>query len=147
MYCECFTAGRFCDEKCLCNNCHNLECNISLIKESRKNIKNRNPQAFKQKVSNVDLPKLQKQASSQTKNKDKNPSDNKKSGPAYHITGCKCKRSGCQKKYCECFQMGVLCNPAKCVCLDCKNSSAEVKKRSQKPQNNETKYLFNEMLK
>jgi len=28
MYCECFTAGRFCDEKCGCIGCMNTEQNI-----------------------------------------------------------------------------------------------------------------------
>ena len=27
MYCECFTAGRFCDQSCTCVNCHNIEEN------------------------------------------------------------------------------------------------------------------------
>jgi len=33
---------------------------------------------------------------------------------SWHISGCRCKKSNCQKKYCECFQMGVLCNPERC---------------------------------
>ena len=48
---------------------------------------------------------------------------------AWHITGCRCKKSNCQKKYCECFQMGVLCNPERCQCCDCKNTKAEVQRR------------------
>jgi hypothetical protein len=53
MYCECFTLGRFCDETCCCVNCHNNEKNEKMIKDSRKNIRNRNPLAFKPKVQNV----------------------------------------------------------------------------------------------
>jgi hypothetical protein len=34
-------------------NCHNTEQNEKAIKDSRKNIRNRNPMAFKPKVQNV----------------------------------------------------------------------------------------------
>ena len=37
-----------------------------------------------------------------------------------HFRGCRCKASGCQKKYCECYERNVPCTD-KCKCINCKN--------------------------
>ena len=34
---------------------------------------------------------------------------------------CTCSKSGCNKKYCECYKTGMFCNN-KCRCINCKNT-------------------------
>ncbi|CAD8103252.1 unnamed protein product [Paramecium primaurelia] len=65
----------------------------------------RNPQAFNQKVQEVE-------------------------SKMTHTKGCNCRKSGCQKKYCECYQMGIECSD-NCKCDGCLNCSSNTFTKQQ----------------
>lgn len=98
LYCECFANGEFCSN-CNCRLCFN---NINHENERKKAIKaclERNPYAFHPKIG-----------------KGKVKGDNERR----HTKGCNCRRSGCLKNYCECYEAKILCSEL-CKCIGCKN--------------------------
>lgn len=111
LYCECFSAGKYCDE-CNCFNCKN---NVAFAAERREAVEatlERNPNAFRPKIAVVASPGGVGHASGGV--------DGDADVVARHNRGCHCKRSGCLKKYCECFQAAIFCHET-CKCVDCKN--------------------------
>jgi len=43
-------------------------------------------------------------------------------GSVRTVRGCRCKRSRCMKKYCECYGAGLKCGE-NCICEDCQNGN------------------------
>ncbi|CAL0313864.1 unnamed protein product [Lupinus luteus] len=108
LYCECFASGIYCDG-CNCVNCYNNVENEAARREAVEATLERNPNAFRPKI-----------ASSPHGARDRREEVGEVLILGKHNKGCHCKKSGCLKKYCECFQANILCSE-NCKCMDCKN--------------------------
>ncbi|XP_059460431.1 protein tesmin/TSO1-like CXC 5 isoform X3 [Corylus avellana] len=105
LYCECFSAGIYCDN-CNCISCQNNVENEAARQEAVVATLERNPFAFRPKIACSPRRSRGSMDDSAVVGK--------------HSKGCHCKKSGCLKKYCECFQASILCSE-NCKCVSCKN--------------------------
>ena len=106
LYCFCFRNDERCTSLCECKDCHNdgahEEARMYAVRFARMNAKD----AFAGTGLEAQARTVQREG-----------------GPVRKVYGCRCKRSQCRKKYCECFSAGLVCG-ANCICIDCLNVKA-----------------------
>ncbi|KAH8284835.1 hypothetical protein KR054_001645 [Drosophila jambulina] len=96
LYCDCFANGEFCQD-CTCKDCfNNLDYEVERERAIRSCL-DRNPSAFKPKITAPNSGDMR-----------------------LHNKGCNCKRSGCLKNYCECYEAKIPCTNI-CKCVGCRN--------------------------
>ncbi|XP_017147254.1 protein lin-54 homolog isoform X3 [Drosophila miranda] len=96
LYCDCFANGEFCQD-CTCKDCfNNLDYEVERERAIRSCL-DRNPSAFKPKITAPNSGDMR-----------------------LHNKGCNCKRSGCLKNYCECYEAKIPCS-SMCKCVGCRN--------------------------
>ena len=90
LYCDCFSRGEYC-LGCGCLDCKNVPEHEEERRIAINEVIERNPNAF-----------------------------HRMEGMPVVRRACNCKKSGCQKKYCECYSNGFGCT-AQCNCDNCLN--------------------------
>lgn len=102
LYCECFAKGLICGVDCACNDCHNIEDLKDLRELVVQETLEKNPFAFKSKYKKL-----------------------RENQQILHSRGCNCSKTGCVKKYCECYNAGTGCSRL-CKCSNCQNANIEL---------------------
>jgi hypothetical protein len=92
MYCECFSSGKLCTADCNCCSCSNCEEHLPKVEKAKEQARQRHKHTQYDPVEG---------------------------GLRKH---CNCKKTQCQKKYCECYNAGRKCTD-KCKCEDCLNGT------------------------
>ncbi|GFP93185.1 protein tesmin/tso1-like cxc 2 [Phtheirospermum japonicum] len=95
-YCDCFAAGIYCERHCACRECYNRPEYEDTVIEMRKQIESWKPLAFAPKFTEHIIAPPETSCGEDV--------SRSASSTVRHEKGCKCKKSMCLQKYCECYQ-------------------------------------------
>jgi hypothetical protein len=104
LYCECFAGQSLCSDKiCKCLACSNMFEHNEDRHEAVQNALRKDALIFEKQIR-LRMERRRKMLSSKSSRQ----------------TTCRCKKSRCIMRYCECFFLGAQCNQY-CGCTDCRN--------------------------
>jgi hypothetical protein len=101
LYCECFLKGNVCGIHCKCVDCMNSTDYQQVREMLLEDHFNKGTIAYDPNTQTID------QSAANTLKRQRS---------------CTCAKTGCNKKYCECFRFGSRCS-ADCKCKGCKNGN------------------------
>lgn len=101
LYCECFLKGNVCGVHCKCVDCMNSTDYQQVREMLLEDHYNKGTIAYDPNTQAID------QSAAINLKRDRS---------------CTCAKTGCNKKYCECFRYGSKCS-AECKCKGCKNGN------------------------
>ncbi|CAD8207453.1 unnamed protein product [Paramecium pentaurelia] len=133
LYCECFANNGVCSQSCNCQECKNRIDNPQERSKAIEEALLRNADAFAQCFTTKGAPQFVQQ--------DKPQKEPSKDNSSVIHRGCNCKKSGCKKKYCECYSQNIKCNDL-CKCEHCLNKT-DAQFQAQQEQDQDCLYNLN----